>query len=301
MQFNVAHEVVEAVQQLVADKNGKFAAETLNKLLSNILVEPDEPKYRKVRLNNPKIQSTIVEVSGAVEFLLACQFQIAFQAKADESEEAYAVLDGDADISILKDALNCLHSNFPGLAMPSPKKQTLAPPMVVRTGPINRETQVILPNSVENEVPEWFWQRTGAELAQAFRDAIRRRERDSQLMTKAMRDKLNLGKSEGITPPAKYATIRVRLPEGLFLQGQFDTTEPAAAVFAWVSDCLIDPLQTFDLILGTTRKPVQMSAHSIRAADLVPTATLHLRWTGLSEKEMAGRPALKQQLLKSTE
>ena len=50
------------------------------------------------------------------------------------------------------------------------------------------------------------------------------------LMTRATRDKL-----KGQVPSRSYghATIRVRLPEGLVLQGEFNAGEPVAAVFEW--------------------------------------------------------------------
>lgn len=44
--------------------------------------------------------------------------------------------------------------------------------------PRERATQVLLPTSVEQDVPEWFFQRTGQELKAAFLSATRRREQD---------------------------------------------------------------------------------------------------------------------------
>ena len=45
------------------------------------------------------------------------------------------------------------------------------------------------------------------------------------------------------------ATLKVKFPEGLALQGEFGGGEPVAAVFSWVADCLSDPLHTYDLVL----------------------------------------------------
>ena len=37
---------------------------------------------------------------------------------------------------------------------------------------------MLLPTSIERDVPEWFFQRTGAELKAAFLAAVQRRERE---------------------------------------------------------------------------------------------------------------------------
>ena len=47
--------------------------EVLKKMLSNILRQPEDPKFRKVRLANPRIKETVVEVEGALELLQVFQ------------------------------------------------------------------------------------------------------------------------------------------------------------------------------------------------------------------------------------
>lgn len=58
------------------------------------------------------------------------------------------------------------------------------------------------------------------------------------LMTRAMKEKLALGDRR--SSPA-WGTVRVRMPEGLLLQGEFAALEPCTAVFVWLTDCLQDP------------------------------------------------------------
>ena len=64
------------------------------------------------------------------------------------------------------------------------------------------------------------------------------------LMTKAMREKLSMGKRPSYT----VSTVRVRMPEGLFLQGKFKAREPVAAIFAWVTDNLANPALQYRLV-----------------------------------------------------
>ncbi len=64
------------------------------------------------------------------------------------------------------------------------------------------------------------------------------------LMTRAMREKLSVGKR----PHYATSNVRVKMPEGLLLQGKFNPREPVAAIFDWVTGCLADPGLTYDLV-----------------------------------------------------
>ena len=65
--------------QLASDPAGRTAAEVLGRLLSNITAAPADPKFRRLRLSNPRIQAAVVDVSGGVELLLACGFEVVFE------------------------------------------------------------------------------------------------------------------------------------------------------------------------------------------------------------------------------
>ena len=45
------------------------SCEVLGKVLRNILAEPAEPKYRRLRLTNKRIRETVVDVDGAIDVL----------------------------------------------------------------------------------------------------------------------------------------------------------------------------------------------------------------------------------------
>ena len=64
----IADEQVQvAVAQLHAAPDA--SKEVLRKVLANILRLPEDPKFRKVRLANPRIKEAIVDVEGALELL----------------------------------------------------------------------------------------------------------------------------------------------------------------------------------------------------------------------------------------
>lgn len=225
------------------------------------------------------------------------------QPPLQQQEEGFAILSDDADLTKLQTAVSLLTRTFSLSsdalgASPTkpPSSSTKQQHQDKGKQAIERQTKVILPKSLDTDVPAWFFERTGAELKASFLAVVRRRDTQSHLMTRATREKLLSTSSSSSS--SNVAMVKVRLPEGLLIQGRFGAREPAAAVFAWVADCLSDPLHTFDLILGTTRKVIDKATSTVRGADLMPTATLHLRWTESSEREMAGQPALREELLK---
>lgn len=169
-----------------------------------------------------------------------------------------------------------------------------------------RATRVILPKSIDTDVPEWFFQRTGNEVKAALMSAMRRREESQVLMTRAMRERLQASSKVPAVTAATclVATVKIRLPEGISVQGEFDPGEPVAAVFGWLVDCLADPLQTYDLIMPDRQILTQHAQHgrtqrqlSVREAGLAPSVTLNLRWTGPSAVTMRTTPALRSELL----
>lgn len=64
------------------------------------------------------------------------------------------------------------------------------------------------------------------------------------LMTRAMREKLKVGKKQHYD----LSNVRVRMPEGLLLQGKFRAREPVSNIFDWVTSNLANPGLTYDLV-----------------------------------------------------
>eukprot|EP00798_Chlamydomonas_sp_ICE-L_P003265 gene3265-13289_t len=93
----------------------------------------------------------------------------------------------------------------PGAAASVPK-----PPVVVQ--PVQRSTQVILPVVPDTTVPDWFFDRTAADVKVEYARLARDREAQSTLTTRSWKEK------QGYGTQAKEATIRIRFPEGVCLQ-----------------------------------------------------------------------------------
>ena len=70
--------VTTSVNQLVNENSAADflkASDILLRFASNIINNPNEQKYRKIRLSNPIVESKLLPVSGALE----CLFEMGFQ------------------------------------------------------------------------------------------------------------------------------------------------------------------------------------------------------------------------------
>ena len=65
------------------DATALAAIETATKLVNNILQNPSEPKYRRVRSNNPSISKKLLHCPGGQDLMLA----LGFRTKVIEFEE----------------------------------------------------------------------------------------------------------------------------------------------------------------------------------------------------------------------
>lgn len=148
---------------------------------------------------------------------------------------------------------------------------------------VQRQTQVVLPAEPSAAVSEEVFRRTPAEVRTAYSAARKKMEQGQMLMTRESRARLASGSTARPKKRGPVA-IRVRMPDGLILQGQFGPDEQVSEVFTWVTDALRDPSQTFDLI-SPSRKPLKSSDGSVTHADLAPSCLLTFRW--LSRKPLS--------------
>ena len=75
--------------------------ETLCKYLDNILQNPSEPKYRKIRKSNKAFQERVASLEGTEEFIRDCGFQLEMLTGNDGNEEEFWILPEHADLEHL--------------------------------------------------------------------------------------------------------------------------------------------------------------------------------------------------------
>src|SRR3989338_8995720 len=70
---------VQAISWINSNSTLRNSSSTLHILYSichNIVLHPSELKFRTIRLDNPKLKSTIVDVEGAIDLLYLCGFEM---------------------------------------------------------------------------------------------------------------------------------------------------------------------------------------------------------------------------------
>eukprot|EP00931_Biecheleriopsis_adriatica_P107484 TRINITY_DN81828_c0_g1_i1.p1 TRINITY_DN81828_c0_g1~~TRINITY_DN81828_c0_g1_i1.p1 ORF type:complete len:243 (+),score=69.84 TRINITY_DN81828_c0_g1_i1:38-766(+) len=93
----------QAMERLDAHKGADYSecTSTMTKMLKNVLENPEEEKFRKVRLSNPKFSSKVYSMRGAPEFFRLVGFK-------DSIEEGFIILPADADLSLLQQGVDAL-------------------------------------------------------------------------------------------------------------------------------------------------------------------------------------------------
>ncbi|XP_039138191.1 vicilin-like seed storage protein At2g18540 [Dioscorea cayenensis subsp. rotundata] len=100
-------ECLRSLKQHHKDEDAKVkrAFQTLLTYVGNVARNPDEEKFRKIRLNNPSFQDRVGRLQGGVEFLEICGF-----AKLEEGDEFLFLARDKVDMAVLNTAGSELNS-----------------------------------------------------------------------------------------------------------------------------------------------------------------------------------------------
>lgn len=267
-----------ALEQLVL-AGGSVAVPLLLKLLSNIAEKPDEPKFRKIRLSNPKIAASVCDISPAALRLLAlCGFESAGDDESVQMPDAAA-----SDAPRLAEAVVLLQAwaELPPGALPPP---ALGPTDFCVI--LNSEGGM---GGLASNLPDNFYELTGAEAKALVAAAAARKSEDETLRTKAQRE------AEAARRKRRYrkALVRVRFPDGVMVQATFSVKAPVSLLLQWVSECLREPGHAFELSLPRS-KPLDQMEISLEQAELAPAALLNFR---LADVEQFNPPYITPHLL----
>lgn len=244
------------------------AIDTLGKIVGNILANPAEPKFRKIRKSNKAYQGKVAGLEGTAEFLEGCGF-VTRQVEGPEGglEECWVLPGEETDLGALGTMVETLRG---------------AEPVVAE---LDRGTRVLPPGEkVDNRLPGDFFAHSGEEVRREQERRSDEVEREGMLRTKAMREREEArGRRK-----YRYCLIRVRFPDGWLVQGTFAVGEPLAAVSAWVADLLETPLP-HQLADSVTGRRFQGEAEDAALVDLglVPAALLTFCWDAEIEAEVA--------------
>lgn len=90
---------IKKLQNYKAGGDGERALTVLGKLVGNVLKAPEEPKYRRVNLDNATIKKRLTSLVGGAEFLKACGW-----VKVEDADGRALLLNDPVDVELLKSA-----------------------------------------------------------------------------------------------------------------------------------------------------------------------------------------------------
>ena len=151
----------------------ELCVETLCKYIDNIIRNPTEIKFRKIRKSNKAFKERVASLEGTTQFLEGCGFQTEQLEGPDGTMEEFWVFPEDqTDIETLEAMKDTLQGAEPVAAE------------------LDRNLTVLAPSQkIKRELPADFFNLTKEEFIAEQESRKDQLERESMLRTKAMRDK----------------------------------------------------------------------------------------------------------------
>ncbi|XP_024030702.1 plant UBX domain-containing protein 2 [Morus notabilis] len=224
------------------------SVEIVFKLLNNVVREPENAKFRRIRMGNAKIKEAVVDVAGGVELLEFVGFEL-----KEEDGEMWAAMEVPSEerIRLIKHAIRLLEPQKvqePGRTSDSKPVASVEVEEKVEPKKIDRQTKVFfsVPENVaaKIELPDSFY---NLSLEEVKREAEMRKKKlaDSQLLIpKSYKEK----QAKAAKRRYKRTIIRIQFPDGVVLQGIFNPWEPTSSLYQFVSSALKEPSLEFELL-----------------------------------------------------
>lgn len=243
--------------------------ETLGKYIDNIVSNPTELKFRKIRKCNKAFQERVASLEGTAEFLEGCGFQTRqLEGQDGAMEEFWLFPEENSNIDLLSTMIDSLRG---------------AEPVVAE---LDRATKIISPGEkIENKrLPQDFFSHSADEVKKEQERRSEVVEREGMLRTKVMREKEEAKSRRKY----KFCLIRVRFPDGWVLQGTFSVMESLSAVSEFVGEHLETPLphQLADSVTGV-RFVGDALESSLLDLGLVPASLVNFCWDPEIEADLA--------------
>ncbi|KAH9299608.1 hypothetical protein KI387_031290 [Taxus chinensis] len=184
-----ANELVDHLGVFLSGKPSDKTLEVVVKLLKNIVSDPSNNKFRRIRMSNPKIQESVGTAVGGVELLEYVGFK--FQAEGDDLWGVMEMPSADG-ISIFNETIALLepHMLSPVLSTVSVTSRKIDP---VEPKKIDRQVRVFFAASesmaARIELPDSFYQLSAAELKREAESRKKKLEDSQLLIPKSFRER----------------------------------------------------------------------------------------------------------------
>ncbi|XP_064543055.1 UBX domain-containing protein 6 [Drosophila montana] len=203
---------------------------TLIKYLENIIQNPDEEKFCKIRMSNKIFSDKVRYVDGALDVLYAAGFS-----EVEVDGEPFLLwtkeqMEEGLDLVTLVDALKN------------------SEPIQLE---LDRNIKVLLPSQARRVVlPDDFYRISPEEIKREQQLRAEAIESAQILKTKAMRER----EEQRNLRMYRYSLIRIKFPNGLYIQGTFNVYEKISDIFEFVQSCLADESLEFNLVATSEGK-----------------------------------------------
>ncbi|CAF1252176.1 unnamed protein product [Adineta steineri] len=239
----------------------KACKEIICKYFDNIITNPDEDKYRRIKLQNKVYLEKVASLKYAFELLQASGFL-----PSDDNE---SIIYQERSIEPLQLARDTLLNGEPIQVQLDRNLKIFRP---------TKERPAIPPVQLLPQDP-LFYQTT---VGDVLREKQRQKDildKEQMLRTKAMRERDEKAESN---VQYKYTVIRIRMPNEIILQVIFQSHDPLSLLFDYLrSYCLVHDWLPFSLISNVGRQAyTSQEEHSstFNQCGLVPAALLSFRW-----------------------
>lgn len=234
--------------------------ETIKKIIQNISSHPGEEKYLKIRANNKALKERVFDVRGARDFLLGAGFhpQTLPGPEGGDLEEFLVMEQG---LSTDADAL----ANFIEVL------ETAEPIVPV----LDHDPRLFYPTNKVHafHVPDEFYAISKEELKkeqQLRQEAV---EKLGMLRTKAMRDR----DEQRELRKYRFTAVRIRLPNGLILQGTFYARASFSSLLEFIRNNLVVEWLPFHVVAPAAggRIPDDQAEKTLAELGLVPSSVVN--------------------------
>ena len=245
----------------------KICIDTLIKYLDNIISNPTEEKFLKIRQSNKVFQERVAGLAGTEEFLFAAGFSIK-SLTFEDSETLFYVFDSELakDTERLKNIKDVLL-----------KAEAIRPEL-------DRDIKIFHPSSAATkfDIPQEYYSITPEELKREHQRREEAAEKLGMLRTKAMRER----DEQKELRRYRYTLIRVRLSDGVLVQGVFKAMETMKKVYEFVRENLENNWIPFHLSTATGHK-LEEGNSTLVELGLAPAAVVNFAWDADVIKEVA--------------
>jgi UBX domain-containing protein 6 len=253
------------------DKQDK-CLEILNKLVENIVKNPADEKYRKIRIENETIKQKLLTCKYIELLLDALGFKITSQYNEDLKRTENVYLFDILKIKNLEEFKNVQ-------SYAKPIKPELDRSVKIFSSNEN-DTQPLRYNSLSED----FYTLSITELKDELKSREANLEKMQMLRTKAMRER------DERLEQRKYifCVIRIKFTNDLYLQAIFHTRETLNDLYLFIQSCLIEANLKYDLILPASTSLFNSNKYtpemSLGEVGLAPASLLHFKCGELTRK-----------------